>query len=173
MRRHHFRIATLAGLLVLAGIGHGPACAADTTDPLPAAETELRRGDVSQAMAVLRQAANRGHSGAQARLADLLRAAEFNQEALALYRQSAAQGDPAGEFGLGRMYADGLGVPRDAAQALAWYRRAEQQQHAPALDALARAYRSGDLGLPRDLAAAAELDARAALARQAPRRDTP
>jgi len=117
-------------------------------------------------MSLLRKASDANHPLAQARLADLLHAAEFDTEAPALYQRSAQQGEAAGEFGLGVMYANGAGVKRDAAVALAWYRKAEQKNYGPAFDALARAYRTGDLGLAKDLAKAAELDAKAAIAKK-------
>ena len=133
--------------------------AAAAPDEVRQAETAIRSGDVFTAMGLLRRAADQNNPVAQARLADLLHAAEFDQEALVLYRKAAEQGEAAGEFGLGRMYADGSGVPRDPALALQWYRKAELKQHVPALDALARAYRTGDLGLAKDPARAGTLDA--------------
>lgn len=141
--------------LCAAGAGAGPV--EDTAQ----AETLIRGGDFVSAMNLLRKAAEQNHAPAQARLADLLVVAEFNSEALALYQKAAAQGEPAGELGLGRMYADALGVPRDQERALELYRKAEARNYAPAVDALARAYRAGNLGLPKDLDKARELDARA------------
>ena len=85
------------------------------------------------------------------RAGDLLRAAEFETEAVVLYRKAADKGEPAGEVGLGRAYADGAGVKQDAAAALELYRKAEQKNYGPAHDALARAYRTGTLGLAKDL----------------------
>ncbi len=125
------------------------------------AEQAFRSGDLIVAMTLLRKAADLGHAPAQARLADLLDAAEQDAEAVALYRKAAEQGDPAGEYGLGRMLAQGEGVARDVAQALQWYRKAVAREHVPALEALSRAYRSGDLGLTRDAQEAARLEARA------------
>ena len=133
---------------------------AGTVEDVQQAETSLRSGDVSTAMALLRKAADQNNALAQARLADLLHAAEFDKEALVLYQKAAEQGEAAGEYGLGRSYADGTGVPRDAALALEWYRKAEQKNYAPALDALARAYRTGSLGLAKDIEQANALDAR-------------
>jgi TPR repeat protein len=109
------------------------------------------------------------HAKAQAQLGDLLRAADFEGEALAMYKKSAEQGEAAGEFGLGRAYADGAGVKKDPAAALEWYRKAEKKNYAPALDALARAYRTGTLGLPKDPEQAKAYDDRVrALTAQAP-----
>lgn len=135
------------------------------------AELAMRAGDVVTAMSLLRRSADQNYAPAQAALADLLHAAEFDQEALVLYRKAAEQGEGAGEFGLGRMYADGAGVPRDPAMALEWYRKAEKKNNAAALDALARAYRAGDLGLPRDIEQANALDARVKSIRQAQAKD--
>jgi TPR repeat protein len=146
--------------LLMAALGAGSALAGPAEDVLQA-EAYIRTGDVYSAMALLRKAADQNNPAAQARLADLLHAAEFDAEALVLYRKAAAQGEPAGETGLGRMYADGTGVPRDAALALEWYRKAEQKNYPPALDALARAYRTGSLGLAKDADHAKELDTRA------------
>lgn len=159
-------ILTLAAFCAFgARVEAGPA------DDVKQAQASLRTGDVFESMSLLRRAADQNHAPAQAGLADLLHAAEFDQEALVLYRQAAAQGDAAGEFGLGRMYADGAGVVRDPVQALEWYRKAEKQNHAPTLDALARAYRSGDLGLVKDVDQASALDTRVRTIRQAQGRD--
>ena len=111
-------------------------------------------------MALMRKAANQNHPKAQARLGDLLRAADSEADAVAMYRKSAEQGEAAGEFGLGRAYQDGAGVKKDPAQALEWFRKAEKKNYPPALDALARAYRTGSLGLPRDLEQARGYDER-------------
>ena len=150
------RFIVLLAALCAAGanVSAGPA------EDVQQAETSLQAGDLPTAMSLLRRAADQNHPLAQARLADLLVKAEFNAQALALYRKSAEQGEAAGEFGLGHMYADALGVPRDVALALEWYRKAEKKNYWPALDALARAYRIGDLGLPKDIAQANALDAR-------------
>lgn len=169
----NFRPAlTLAcSALFVAALVALPLAHADPREDTLQAEASLRGGDVPTAMALLRKASDQGHPAAQARLADLLHAAEFDKEAVALYRKAADQGDAAGEFGLGRMYADGAGVARDTALALEWYRKAEKQNHAPALDALARAHRAGDLGLVRNLDAASAFEARARSSRQAPAKE--
>jgi TPR repeat protein len=147
-------VLSLAALCAVGTVAAGPA------EDVQQADAVSRTGDFSTAMSLLRKAADQNHPLAQAKLADLLHAAEFDGEALALYRKAAEQGEPAGEFGLGRMYRDGSGISRDAGLALEWFRKAEKKNHAPALDALARAYRVGDLGLPKDIEQANALDAR-------------
>jgi len=47
-------------------------------------------------------------------------------------RALAEQGNAEAQFALGRMYAEGLGVAQDEADALAWYGRAAEQGHADA-----------------------------------------
>lgn len=161
-----------ASVLVLACLAAGAALAGPREDT-ERAEASVRAGDLVTAMALLRKASDAGYAPAQARLADLLDAAEFDAEAVALYRKAADQGDPAGEYGLGRMLANGEGVAKDPAQALAYFRRSAARDHWQAVDALARAYRAGDLGLPRDLAEASRLDARAEVLRTAGKRSPP
>jgi TPR repeat protein len=147
-------LAMLCAIAIAGGAGAGP------VEDLRDAEAAAGAGDVHTAMSLLRKAADKNHPVAQARLADLLHAAEFDTEALDLYKRSAQQGEAAGEFGMGVMYANGAAVKRDDAAALDWYRKAEKKNYPPALDALARAYRTGSLGLPKDVGQANELEAR-------------
>jgi len=153
-------------LCALACAGAAPA-RADPREDTERAETSLRNGDLITAMALLRKAADAGHAPAQARLADLLDVAEQDAQAVALYRKAAEQGHPAGEFGLGRMLAQGEGVARDVPTGLQWIQRAAARDHAPAIEWLARAHRSGDLGLRRDAQEAARLEERAKALRSA------
>ncbi len=135
------------------------------------AEVSVREGDMLTAVALFRKAADQGHGVAQARLADLLHAAEFDKEAVVLYRKAAEQGEAAGEFGLGRMYADGIGVAKDPVLALEWYGKAAKKNFPEALEALARAHRAGDLGLTRGPDEANALESRARGIRQAALKD--
>ena len=59
------------------------------------------------------------------------------------------QGDAGAEFCLGWMYENGLGVTRDCAEALKWYRLAADQDYAEAENSLGELYRGG-LGTPQD-----------------------
>ena len=73
---------------------------------------------------------------------------------MALYRASAEQGHPAGQFGLGEMYAKGEGVERDFDAAVEWFMMAAVGGHAQARRVLASAYETGDLGRDVDPAEA-------------------
>lgn len=116
-------------------------------DDFRAGSEAYRGGDVVQAMALLKKSADAGHAPSQALLAYILDMAEFNDEAVAYYRKASAQGNLEGEYGLGSMYAAGQGVKRDPAEARRWITRAAEKGHAAAINSLAQAYISGDLGI--------------------------
>ena len=157
----------IRGMLCTVALLAAGALHAGPAEDVQQADTLLRSGDLPGAMALLRRAADQDHPLAMARLGDLLRAAEFESEAVALYRKSAERGEPAGLVGLGRAHADGAGVPQDPARALELYRQAEQKNYGPAYDALARAYRTGTLGLPLDMQQAEAYQRKAAAAAKA------
>lgn len=123
---------------------------ADPAQDTARAEDAFRVGDLVKAMTLLTRAAEQNYPAAQARLGELLDVAEQNEEAVRWFRKAADQGDAAGEFGLGRMYAAGEGVEKDAGKAVYWIRRAAEKDYLPAVEVLAQAYRTGDLGLPID-----------------------
>ena len=81
-------------------------------------------------------------------------------QALADLRASAEAGDAEAQFILGGIYITGVGVPQDAAEAVAWYRRAAEQGHARA-QYNGGMYREG-VGVPQDAAEAVAWYRRAA-----------
>lgn len=134
----------------LLSAGFAAASLAGPAEDTERAEQTYRSGDVVGAVALLRGAANANYAPAQVRLAAILDAAEENAAALELYRKAAAQGDAAGEYGVGLMHAKGEGTKKDGAEALRWYRQAAAKNYVPAIEAIAWAYLTGDLGLARD-----------------------
>lgn len=126
-----------------------------------------QRGDIAAAMATLRGAATAGHAPAQALLAFILDHANFSAEALALYRDAAAQDDADGHAGLANLYLAGRGVAKDEKLALAHFSKAAELGHANSIEALAGAYLNKQLGLDPDGRDAAA--AQAALRRAAER----
>jgi TPR repeat protein len=68
--------------------------------------------------------------------------------ALKLLRPLADQGDAAAQSNLGFMYATGMGVPQDRAEAAKWYQRAAEQGRANAQFNLGRMYAVGQ-GVPK------------------------
>ncbi|NNU43936.1 tetratricopeptide repeat protein [Ramlibacter montanisoli] len=111
----------MGALFAAAAVSAGPA------EDVKEADVAFQAGDVSTAMSLLRKAADQDHPLAQARLGDLLRAAEFESEAIVFYKKAADKGEPAGEVGLARALADGAGIKKDPAQALELYRRPKRR----------------------------------------------
>lgn len=123
----------------------------------PASDEDYQKGlkayqsdDVMGAMPLLKRSADAGHAGAQAVLAYILDKAELDEEAIAYYRKAAEQGNPDGQFGLGSMYSAGEGVKRDLGEARRWTTKAAEQGHTQAINVLAQAYLSGDLGVTEE-----------------------
>jgi TPR repeat protein len=81
--------------------------------------------------------------------------------ALQLLNDAAGRGDPDAQALLGSFYVYGMGVPRDDAQALAWYRKAAEQGHLEGYYNVGVLLQNGR-GTAKDLAAAAEMYRRAA-----------
>ncbi len=69
---------------------------------------------------------------------------------LRISRPHAEEGKPDAQFMLGFLYAEGKGVPKDAAEAVKWYRRAAETGAPYAQHNLALMYAKGE-GVPRDL----------------------
>jgi len=133
---------------VLLTVLHAPAPArADARTDYERGLAAHDRGDVVAALPLLHSAAEQGHVKAMVRLAYLLDKAEENESAVRWYTRAAQAGDAEAALGLGTLYANGEGVPRDAALALRWITRAAQAGYGPALVTLAAIYRRGDLGV--------------------------
>lgn len=60
--------------------------------------------------------------------------------AIRLFRDIAAEGDAAAQYNLGYMYANGMGVARDQAEALGWFRRSADLGDSDAQLAVGLAY---------------------------------
>lgn len=106
----------------------------------------FRDGDVVGAMTPLRAASLAGHAKAQALLAEILDRTDFDEDAIALYRKSAAQGEPDGMFGLGVMVAAGEGTKKDVQAGREWILKAAEKGLALAVNVIAQAYLKGELG---------------------------
>jgi uncharacterized protein len=105
------------------------------------------RGEMIEAQGLFERAANKGHSGAQARLAEILDRSEFNLEAFQWYQKSAAQGDVDGMYGLVTMFIGGEGVEVNIPEARRFAMLAAQGGHEMAMTMVWRAFVKGGLGL--------------------------
>jgi TPR repeat protein len=74
-------------------------------------------------------------------------------QAMRWYRQAADAGLAVGQFDVGRLYADGLGVPVDFVEAMKWLRLASLQGNVAAQTAIGHFYEDGH-GVPVDYAEA-------------------
>ncbi len=81
--------------------------------------------------------------------------------ALEIWRPLAEQGNPEAERGLGVLYENGAGVPKDGGQAVAWFRKAAAQGNADATLRLGEIYVNGSNGIARDTGQGLELMAKA------------
>ncbi|MBO0902601.1 DUF2610 domain-containing protein [Jiella sonneratiae] len=75
---------------------------------------------------------------------------ERRREAAAAFGKAADRGFPLAQTSLGRLYAGGIGVPRDVGRAVDLYRKAAVRDDAVAQFELGQMYEKG-LGLPRNL----------------------
>lgn len=75
---------------------------------------------------------------------DMKRAENFD-----MWKRTAEQGIPEGQFLFGRCYVDGCGVPQDTALGVNWWRKAAEQGLAEAAYKLSECYRCG-IGVPED-----------------------
>ena len=108
-----------------------------------------------------------GHVPAAARLLarrvlDASRGTPDATQAASLMAQAAAGSDVPAMFLYANMLRAGQGVARDDAQALALYQAAADADYAPAIQALAIAWRHGELGLQADAAQSRLMDHEAA-----------
>lgn len=130
-----------AGVCLLAG-----GAFAAPEDDYQAGLKSYRNGDIVGAMTPLRQASLEGHAKAQALLAEILDRTDFDDDAIALYRKSAAQGDLDGMFGLGVMTVSGEGTKKDVLGGRSWILKAAEAGHVLAINAIAQGYLKGELG---------------------------
>ena len=66
------------------------------------------------------------------------------------YRAAAGSGSAVAQANLGILYRDGLGVPRDPAEAMNWFRQAADQDNLTAIIEIGRLYRFGR-GVPKNV----------------------
>jgi TPR repeat protein len=100
----------------------------------------------------LERAARQGDARAAYALALSLRSegGRAREAALPWLEQAATGGVAAAHFLLGNAYREGEGVAVDFARAIRSYEVAAEQENPQAIQTLAEAYRSGELGLARD-----------------------
>ena len=105
-------------------------------------------GDLASGAYWYRQAADKGHTGAQTNLATMYaegRGVDMDAlEAARWYRRAAEAGDVRAQYALALMYHLGQGVNQDYDDAIRWYERAARQGDANAMNNLAFMYGMGE-----------------------------
>lgn len=129
------------------GLGIPVASLAGPAEDFSAARSAYLAGDVFSAMPMLRKAADAGYAPAQVMLGEILDLSEYDEEAAAMYRRAAKQGDAEGQFRLGYMYAQGEGVKKDTEEARRLILAAAEQGHQRATNVMAQAYLGAQLGI--------------------------
>jgi TPR repeat protein len=71
-------------------------------------------------------------------------------KSIELFVKAAEAGNVKAQYNLGKSYRDGVGVEKNVAEAVKWYRRAAEQGYDKAQDSLGRRYEKGD-GVELDL----------------------
>lgn len=137
--------------LMLMLLSLSPVAFADVAGDIAKAEEAVTREDATEAAKYYRQAAEQNYIPAQVSLGELLHASQDYEEASGWFIMAAFQGDAAGAFNLGQMYAVGEGVEKSSEKALYWIKFAANKNHLPAVEILVMAYKNGELGLPIDL----------------------
>ena len=122
---------------------------ADNAEEMARANDFYDKQEMRDAAVIFKKLALQNYLPAQTRLGDLLDYSEAHEVAAGWYIMAAFQGDPAGAYGLARMYFGGTGVNKDPDQALYWFKFAADKDNLNAVMVLEKAYRKGDTsGLP-------------------------
>jgi len=136
----------LAGIWVLSLLS--PAAQADDAEDIVRANDYYDKQQMVDAIPIFMRLAEKNYLPAQTRLGDIMDYTEEDEQAVGWYIMAAFQGDAAGAFGLGRMYASGDGIKKDVRQALYWIKLAAGKDDLNAIKAMELAYRIGaDSGL--------------------------
>ncbi len=136
----------LTGIWVLSLLS--PAAQADDAEDMARANDFYDKQQMVDAIPIFMKLAEKNYLPAQTRLGDIMDYTEEDEQAVGWYIMAAFQGDAAGAYGLGRMYANGDGIKRDNGQALYWIKLAAGKDDLNAIKALEAAYRTGtDSGL--------------------------
>jgi hypothetical protein len=122
---------------------------ADTTAEMARAKDFYNAQQLTDAAEIYNKLATQNYLPAQAMLGELLNYTEAHVEATGWFIMAAFQGDPAGAYGLGRAYTEGLGIKKDLDQSLYWFKFAADKDNLAAIMILENAYQKGAAsGLP-------------------------
>lgn len=131
-----------------------PVALADPSEDFVRGQASLDKDEWDNAAKYLRKAAEQNYIPAQTALGQLYHASQDNEVAVGWFLTAAYQGDAAGAYELGQMYANGEGVEKDFNKAVYWISYAAKKNYVRAVEVLANSYQNGGLGLAVDLSQA-------------------
>ena len=105
------------------------------------AENSFNEEDVKEASRLLRSAADQNYFPAQVRIGEFMHASDEDEEAFGWFFTAAFQGDAAGQYNLGQMYANGFGTEPSPEKAFFWTKKAAEQNFLPAVSLMAASYK--------------------------------
>ena len=110
------------------------------------AEKSFNEEDIKEATRYLRLAADQNYFPAQVRLGELMTGSTDFEEGFGWFLTAAFQGDAAGQYNLGQMYALGYGVEKNPEKAFFWTKKSAEQNYLPAVKLLAGLYKPAEDG---------------------------
>ena len=120
----------------------------DTRTPWPSLSTE-QQGEMDQAVAMLREAADQGHKMAQATCGNLynfgMGVAKDDRLALVYGEKAAQQGHVTSQYNTGEWYCRGQGCEQNYGRAADWWGKAARQGDIDAMNSLGCLYRDGGI----------------------------
>ncbi len=129
------------------------AALADNAEDMARANDFYDKQEMMDAAVIFKKLALQNYVPAQKRLGDLLDYTEAHEEAVGWYILAAFQGDAGGAYQLGKAYLTGIGIKKDTAQALYWFKFAADKDDLNAVKVMENAYRKGaasGLNVPED-----------------------
>lgn len=138
MRTKHI-LSLLVGILYFGLLS--PIAFATPEEDMASAEKSFNEEDIKEAARFLRLAAEQNYFPAQIRLGEFMNASDDHDEAFGWFLTAAFQGDAAGQYNLGQMYALGYGTQQNFEKALYWTKKAAEQNFLPAVQLLAMSYK--------------------------------
>lgn len=118
-----------------------PIAFATPEEDMASADKAFNEEDIKEAARFLRLAAEQNYFPAQVRLGEFMNASDDHEEAFGWFLTAAFQGDAAGQYNLGQMYAFGFGTQQNFEKALYWTKKAAEQNFLPAVQLLAMSYK--------------------------------
>lgn len=121
-----------------------PVAFATPEEDFASAEKSFNEEDIKEATRYLRLSADQNYFPAQVRLGELMTGSTDYEEGFGWFLTAAFQGDAAGQYNLGQMYANGFGTEQNPDKAFFWTKKSADQDYLPAVQLLADLYKPAE-----------------------------